>query len=242
MPQPEILRRCVVCGAGSRPGATFCPQCGNATVGTLGEPAAGAANGQDLAGGLLLDPRLQTRKLDSGEGSEDAESGLVDSESVERRNALKQTLDGLKSALQATLAEKNALLQLGKEDEATKLDSQIEVHKQALETAVRNIMSSVARGADVNVGVGEQSRSRGFYASVTSDAERPKLDSGINAERAPTVPLAALEDGSHVRSGKLRKASSAVLEDYDPSVRFVLIAAALFVLFLVIMLLSKLIT
>ena len=30
MPEPEILRRCAVCGAASRPSAVFCPQCGNA--------------------------------------------------------------------------------------------------------------------------------------------------------------------------------------------------------------------
>ena len=44
--------------------------------------------------------------------------------------------------------------------------------------------------------------------------------------------------------GKLRQISSVVLDEaaYDPSLRFVLVAAALFVLFLVILLLSELIT
>jgi hypothetical protein len=29
MPKPEILRRCSSCGAASRPGESFCAQCGN---------------------------------------------------------------------------------------------------------------------------------------------------------------------------------------------------------------------
>jgi hypothetical protein len=41
--------------------------------------------------------------------------------------------------------------------------------------------------------------------------------------------------------GKLRKASSVVLDQaaYDPSLRFLLVAAALFLLFLVLLILSK---
>jgi len=46
------------------------------------------------------------------------------------------------------------------------------------------------------------------------------------------------------RMGKLRKASTVVLDEaaYDPSIRFVLVAAVLFGLFLVLLILSKVIT
>jgi len=42
---------------------------------------------------------------------------------------------------------------------------------------------------------------------------------------------------------KIRQASSVVLEEanYDPSVRFILVAGALFVLFLILLILSKVI-
>jgi cell pole-organizing protein PopZ len=30
MPEPDIIRRCAICGASFRSGAAFCPQCGNA--------------------------------------------------------------------------------------------------------------------------------------------------------------------------------------------------------------------
>jgi hypothetical protein len=51
------------------------------------------------------------------------------------------------------------------------------------------------------------------------------------------------EDGLN-RVEKFRQISSAVIDEaaYDPSLRFVLVAALLFVLFLVVLLLSELIT
>ena len=122
MPEPEILRRCPVCGAASRPSALFCPQCGNA--------AAGAARGVDAP-------------------------------------------------------ERTA--QDAKED---------------------------AQG-------------------------EPAPDASLQKRRLDSPP-----GGVRPRGGRLRKASSAVLDGatYDPSVRFLLVAAVLFVLFLVILLLSKFIT
>src|ERR1700687_4248602 len=64
MPEPEILRRCAVCGAASRPGAPFCPQCGNSATRTsdLSGAAAGTEQQADSSE-QPLDPRLQTRKL-----------------------------------------------------------------------------------------------------------------------------------------------------------------------------------
>jgi hypothetical protein len=40
MPEPEILRRCAVCGAAFRPTAVFCPQCGNAAPQSSSEAGA----------------------------------------------------------------------------------------------------------------------------------------------------------------------------------------------------------
>ena len=69
MPEPEILRRCAVCGAASRPGALFCPQCGNAATRTSGASgAAPAPERQDASSEQPLDPGLQTRKRNPGEG------------------------------------------------------------------------------------------------------------------------------------------------------------------------------
>jgi hypothetical protein len=59
---------------------------------------------------------------------------------------------------------------------------------------------------------------------------------------APEKPIARVKDaGGRGRVDKLRRASSVVLDQaaYDPSLRFVLVAAGLFLLFLFLLLLSK---
>ncbi len=60
----------------------------------------------------------------------------------------------------------------------------------------------------------------------------------------PPLWRATLKATSSNRVQKVRQMSSVVLDEagYDPSLRFVLVAAALFVLFLVVVLLNKLIT
>ena len=72
----------------------------------------------------------------------------------------------------------------------------------------------------------------------------------IVAETAPTQALNALpaqprrivaEDSVRGRVEKLRRVSSVVIDQaaYDPSLRFLLVAAGLFLLFLVLLILSK---
>jgi len=58
---------------------------------------------------------------------------------------------------------------------------------------------------------------------------------------APTEPLRVDAEGVRGRVEKLRKVSSVVIDQaaYDPSLRFLLVAAALFVLFIVLLIMSK---
>jgi len=68
MSEPEISRRCSVCGAASRPGALFCQQCGNSVTRTSDRSdVATGTEQQDDASEPTLDPRLQTQKLASPE-------------------------------------------------------------------------------------------------------------------------------------------------------------------------------
>jgi len=62
-------------------------------------------------------------------------------------------------------------------------------------------------------------------------------------QKATTAARDKLEDNVRPRVDKIRQASSVVLEEanYDPSVRFILVAGALFVLFLILLILSKVI-
>ena len=55
------------------------------------------------------------------------------------------------------------------------------------------------------------------------------------------APVATREEGVKSRVQKLRQVSSVVIDQaaYDPSLRFLLVAAALFVLFLILLILSK---
>jgi hypothetical protein len=65
---------------------------------------------------------------------------------------------------------------------------------------------------------------------------------GAGIQRATTMAR-GVEGGVVQRAQKMRKISGVVIDEaaYDPSLRFVLVAAVLFILFLVIVLLNKVI-
>lgn len=62
-------------------------------------------------------------------------------------------------------------------------------------------------------------------------------------EAAPAPAPKVHDDGVRARVEKLRKVSSVVIDQaaYDPSLRFLLVAAGMFLLFLVLLILSKVI-
>jgi hypothetical protein len=62
-------------------------------------------------------------------------------------------------------------------------------------------------------------------------------------DQAPPPPPARHHDSVKARVEKLRHVSSVVIDQaaYDPSLRFLLVAAAFFILFLVLLILSKVI-
>ena len=68
-------------------------------------------------------------------------------------------------------------------------------------------------------------------------------DTIIEPAPAPTPPPTLHTDGMKGRVEKLKHVSSVVIDQaaYDPSLRFLLVAAAFFILFLVLLILSKVI-
>jgi len=76
-------------------------------------------------------------------------------------------------------------------------------------------------------------------AAVTTTTTSQPPETIIETAPAPKVR----EDGVRGRVEKLRKVSSVVIDQaaYDPSLRFLLVAAVLFLLFLVLLILSKVI-
>jgi hypothetical protein len=71
----------------------------------------------------------------------------------------------------------------------------------------------------------------------------PETPADTIVDHAPPLPPARRQDGVKARVEKLRHVSSVVLDQaaYDPSLRFLLVAAALFLLFLVLLIMSKVI-
>jgi hypothetical protein len=85
---------------------------------------------------------------------------------------------------------------------------------------------------------------------ATDGRRRPGASTALAANKARTKIKQAttaardkIEDNVRPRVDKIRQASSVVLEEatYDPSVRFILVAGALFVLFIVLLIISKVI-
>ncbi|MDX6611890.1 MAG: zinc-ribbon domain [Blastocatellia bacterium] len=86
--------------------------------------------------------------------------------------------------------------------------------------------------------------------AAIDDRRRPVASTALAANRARTKIKQAttaardkIEDNVRPRVDKIRQASSVVLEEanYDPSVRFILVAGVLFVLFVVLLIISKVI-
>src|SRR5229473_6843163 len=84
MPDPEILRRCHACGAAYRPGALFCPQCGNAVTATAAKSRVVNRDGNDAQTMPLAEAASQQRS-DSTENKD--ETRLPDHESGTSRFA-----------------------------------------------------------------------------------------------------------------------------------------------------------
>lgn len=78
-----------------------------------------------------------------------------------------------------------------------------------------------------------EGQSAELHDTIADPAPTPAL--------APTEPLRPDAEGVRGQVEKLRKVSSVVIDQaaYDPSLRFLLVAAVLFVLFIVLLIVSK---
>src|SRR6266481_4369066 len=87
MTEPEILRRCKVCGAASRPGAVFCSQCGNAT-GKSGAFDVPFAETQDLRSAVPFDKTQDLRSAVPIDETQDLRSGVPIDETQDLRSGV----------------------------------------------------------------------------------------------------------------------------------------------------------
>jgi hypothetical protein len=215
MSLPEISRRCLSCGAAVRSGARFCPQCG------------------------------QMMEAGPGAGAEGAQTG----ESQPRGGAAFAEWDGAARPESAgrvpDAADVQAILDSEPEREWAPPTKEFSVFVGSSEDGA---VSSPEDGApsvearDVEVPVVE------LPASERRDVEVPAVetpDVGVDAAAGASADeargrVARVREGARERVGRMKDEARVVLEEApdDSGLRFVLTAAALFVVFLVILLLS----
>ncbi len=220
MSEPEIARRCSHCGASIRVRAFFCPQCG----GQLGREQLGVNATSPV---VQSEPSAQTETL--AEGVLEEATGTPANEVQQQSN-----VNNPRSAKKQRKRERRRARVAAQAEKVTAPD----VDKRPLATAV-TVPDEDKRPRATTAAViapDEDRRSRATTAVTAPDEDK--------RSRATTAAQDLVADSVLPRVEKLRKVSSVVFDEvaYDPSFRFILVAALLFVIFLVIVILSKLIS
>lgn len=200
MPEPEIARRCGACGAAVRGAARFCPQCGQSMSDAHDDTGAQSS--------ALSQPALveeAERVASSLSGRLAARAGDEAEDADARGSTASATNDaetGAQSPITQTRTEQSSTTQ-----ETSRATS-----------APSSIPSSTAQPSDDAAAQPQKIQTPGEGATV-----------GVR-QRAATVG-ASVGDSLRPRVGRLRERSVVVLDEAadDPGLRFVLVAAALFV-------------
>src|SRR6266536_2287877 len=251
MSEHEIARRCSHCGASIRVRAFFCPQCGGQLRGEqLGVNA--------TSPGVQSETSAQTQTLAEGVREEATGTPAVEVQQQSKANNLpsakKQRKRARRRAKVAAQAQKVTATDEDKRPLATAVTAPDEDKRLRATTAavIAPDEDKKSRASTAAVTApDEDKRSRATTAAVTAPDEdkRSRATTAVTApdedkrSRATTAAQDLVADSVLPRVEKLRKVSSVVFDEvaYDPSFRFVLVAALLFVIFLAIVVLSKLI-
>jgi hypothetical protein len=213
---PEIFRRCKACGVSFRSGALFCPQCGLGTS----QPKATAVEATAL-------PQPETdpaaTNLNAGMPT------LVDFEAP----ALDETAATEVPALDGTGAER--LINEESPGEADVDEVYIEVYIDEGSAAQERV------NPDQTTPIPQSVQSQRIPEAT--QALHPAVVPSPPSDRRKSAGLEPGNTERRFRPGmeKLRKGTSIVIDEasYDPSLRFILIAGILFLLFIVLLILSK---
>jgi len=228
MPEPEIARRCYHCGASIRERAFFCPQCGK----ELNWEQESTDNSNEVE---PPKPALQETNpwlletLAEGPKSDSAETVQPSFQETIAEGPKSDSTDAVQPSFQDTIADATT----------QKFDGSV---KQA-------------RVNEALAGTNKQRRKKGLEpppqeqnvesppAGIAAAATTPTTLREPKKQRPASGAREIIEDNVLHRVERLRKVSTVVFDQaaYDPSLRFVLVAAVLFFLFLLIVLLSKLI-
>ncbi|HSE31715.1 MAG TPA: zinc ribbon domain-containing protein [Pyrinomonadaceae bacterium] len=215
--EPEIDRRCLSCGASVRQQAAFCPQCGQMLDKRDGEQAAP----------IQPEEVDQTEEVGPNDDSDQTEADFIEPQSSpeltsDEGNEDSQTAVNEPSAIQVTPI-KPPLVSFREESDGTGTttvakSSNVAVHDDP-------------KGYETQPLIANPSKSNATVADLAASNFRRRGDA------APRIR----ENQVLAKVDKIRKASSIMIDQaaYDPSLRFLLVAGALFVIFLVLMIFSK---
>jgi zinc-ribbon domain len=205
--QPEISRRCLKCGAAVRAGARFCPQCGQEfrETGRQQTPVDDASDA-----------------ISHGVGGEAEVDGGI--ESLAAR---------LSAELAAGGAPKTRDVEVGRDDAPTTRDIYLPALEGEQIVGEHVDASSAVGDASPLPGAGEAAASGVNASAVEGDAVGlPADDSRSRVARVRENTRARVEN-TKVRVGKMRDEALVALEETpdDSGLRFVLVAVAVFLLF-----------
>jgi hypothetical protein len=236
--QPEISRRCLGCGAAVRAGARFCPQCGRQMEADTGADAPQAVTDDARAApdaGPARESAPPTKEFSAFVGS--PEGRAVQSSEDGARAALRETRETTAEAQAAGAREVEAPAAEVPTPERWEVEAPA-VETTAVETP--SVKTRVVETSAVETAV-EHPAVETQAAGVGADAD------GVASGEEARGRVARVREGARERVGVARERVGRMKDDAlvaleepadDSGLRFVLTAAALFVVFLVILLLS----
>jgi hypothetical protein len=215
MPDPEIARRCHACGASIRDRAFFCPQCG-----------------------ISMDPNWQTENV-----NEQADTVALSSDQVEilRRMAEEKSEGSPRETAPGDtvpLNPHNTLAQRASGN-APELAETQPLNSEQLDPAVRQMVDDNSESSAQQPWAGDTVPLHPIPPVPQRPAGRPP---NYGTRPAQMKQGRALKDGRVVQKvEKLRKISTVVIDQatYDPSLRFILVAGFLFLIFLIIVIMNR---
>lgn len=268
MPEPEIARRCYHCGASIRERAFFCPQCGKELDWHTSD-SSNLADSPDSSL-QETNPWLQETiaPTPANHSSQEVKSSLqetigeisADDSSQEVRSSLQETMaessvnypaQERPSSLQRTIAETRpehsaqelqpSLHETMAEAPTRRLDESSSGSKQTL--SEKGVGSTNKKRRRKDRERGRQEREPAPTTELSTAATTSAAPSEQKRDRSASIARESIEDNVLHRVQQLRRVSTVVFDQaaYDPSLRFILVAAVLFFLFLLIVVLSKLI-
>jgi len=235
---PEISRRCLACGAAGRAGARFCPQCGNPLAAEGGDaPAAGREGQGDGRAGAephALDREVSGRPAANVPPTRTAQAWAEDDEEPLDLGPTRETVALTREAVGPT-----------RETPASTFAGEVAGRPEPGSSGADARASAGGSNAPHAAGASHAAFAPGFASGGAADergaaGERAGAAAGEGGAGRSKRAAARVRETVMPRVEKMRDEALVVLEETpdDSGLRFVVIAVALFALFLLFLFLS----